>query len=228
MDVGSVLSEAWALYRRHWVRFVLTAALVFVVTDLVTGLARVGADEGVLAGVVWGLIAVSVTLVGFFWLQGALVETVRDVRRDADAPLTDAYARTTKHLPALIVAGVIAGVCVGLGLFLLLVPGLYLLTRWSLLVPVIVLEERRAGEAFSRSSELVRGHGWEVFGIVIATLLLGLVVRSIVIALLAPLPEFVEGWLGGALAGAVVFPFVAAAWTTMYYRLAQRPAEAVA
>lgn len=221
MDVGSVLGEAWALYKRHFVRFAVTAGLVFVVTDLVTGLARAGADEGFLAGLVWGLAALLVTLVGFFWVQGALVETVRGVRDHgtADAPFTDAYARTSKHLTALIVAGVIAGVGILLGLALLVVPGLYLLTRWSLLVPVIVLEDRRAGESFSRSSELVKGHGWEVFAVVATTLVLGILVRSIVIALLAPLPEFLEGWIGGAVAGALVFPFVAAAWTTMYYRL---------
>ena len=227
MDVGSVLGEAWELYKRHFVRFVLTAALVFVVTDLVTGLARVGGDEGWLAGLVWGLAALLVTLVGFFWVQGALVETVRGVRQDgeADAPFTEAYARTSKHLPALIVAGVIAGIGVLLGLALLIVPGLYLLTRWCLLVPVIVLEDRQAGESFSRSSELVKGHAWEVFAVVAVTVVLGILVRSLVIAILAPLPEFLEGWIGGTIAGALVFPFVAAAWTTMYYRL-REPAAA--
>lgn len=225
MDVGSVLSEAWSLYKAHFLRFVVTAALVFVVIDLLTGLARTGADEGFLAAVVWGAIAVAVTLVGFFWVQGALVETARDVRAGApDAPVTDAYAKTTRHLPALIVGGVIAALGVGIGLVLLIVPGLYLLTRWSLIVPVIVLEDRRAGESFSRSAELVRGHGWEVFGVVVVTLLIAFVLRIVVIALLAPLPEFLEGWLGGLIAGSLAFPLVALAWTTMYYRLTARPA----
>jgi Membrane domain of glycerophosphoryl diester phosphodiesterase len=226
MDIGSVLGEAWQLYRANWLRFVLTAGLVFVVTDLVTGLARIGGDEGILAGLVWGLIALTITLVGFFWVQGALVETARGLRAEggADAPLTDAYARTSKHLPALIVGGVIAGLAVGVGLLLLVVPGLYLLTRWSLIVPVIVLEDSRAGASFSRSAQLVAGNGWNVFGVVIVTLVLAIAVRSLVIALLAPLPEFLEGWLGGAIAGALVFPFIAAAWTSMYYRLAEPPA----
>ena len=44
--------------------------------------------------------------------------------------------------------------------------GLVLLTWWILIIPVIVLEGTRAGEAFSRSRELVRGHGWSVFGVI--------------------------------------------------------------
>jgi hypothetical protein len=227
VDVGSVLSEAWGLYRTHFVRFVITAALVFVVVDLVTGVARTTADEGWLASLVWGLISGAAGLIGLFWLQGALVETVRDVRDGvAERSVTEVYAATGKHLGALIVAGVLAGIGVAIGLVLLVLPGLYLLTRWSLIVPVIVLEDRRAGESFSRSSELVRGKGWEVFGVVFVTILLGVVAREIIIALFAPLPEFLEGWLGGLVASSLVFPFVALAWTTMYYRLAQVPETA--
>jgi hypothetical protein len=220
MDVGSVLREAWELYRRHVVGFVLTAAVVFVAVDLVAALAEAGADEGFFAGLVWGAIGTAVTLVGFFWLQGALIETSRDVReRGGAASVTAAYAATRSHLSALIVGGVLLVVGVAVGLLLLIVPGLYLLTRWALVVPVIVLEDRRAGESFSRSSELVKGHGWDVFGVVIVTLVGLIVGRRLIQALFAPLPDFIDGWLGGLVASSVLAPFVALAWTTMYYRL---------
>ena len=220
MEVGSVLSEAWELYRRHVVRFVLTAAVVFVAVDLVAELADAGADEGFFAALVWGIIGTAVTLVGFFWVQGALIETSRDVReRGGATSVADTYAATRGHLTALIVGGVLLVVGVVVGLVLLIVPGLYLLTRCALVVPVIVLENRRAGESFSRSSELVSGHGWEVFGVVFVTLLGLIVGRRLIQALFAPLPDFVDGWLGGLVASSVLAPFVALAWTTMYYRL---------
>ena len=54
---------------------------------------------------------------------------------------------------------------------LLIVPGLVLMTWWVLIIPVVVLERTSAGAAFGRSRELVRGYGWNVFGVIVLTLL---------------------------------------------------------
>ena len=55
---------------------------------------------------------------------------------------------------------------------LLIVPGLFLLTIWIAVIPAVVLENRGIGESFGRSRELVRGNGWNVFGVIILTFLL--------------------------------------------------------
>ena len=55
---------------------------------------------------------------------------------------------------------------------LLIVPGLFLLTIWIAVIPAIVLEGRGIGESFGRSRDLVRGNGWNVFGVIILTILL--------------------------------------------------------
>src|SRR5207253_1463004 len=65
--------------------------------------------------------------------------------------------------------GILAALGIGIGFILFIVPGLFLLTIWSMLVPVIVIEGRAAGESFSRSREIVRGHGWPVFGLILIT-----------------------------------------------------------
>ena len=67
------------------------------------------------------------------------------------------FQRVQPRLPALIVAGILAGLGIALGLVLLIVPGLFLLTIWSLIVPSIVVEGKSAGESFGRSRELVAG-----------------------------------------------------------------------
>ena len=87
-----------------------------------------------------------------FWLQGALVKAVDDVRDGRpDLSLGETFAGVRPQLVAIIVAGVLAALGVILGLILLIVPGLYLLTRWILIIPIIVLEGRTAGESFGRS-----------------------------------------------------------------------------
>jgi hypothetical protein len=169
-------------------------------------------------------------LVGAFWVQGALVLAVQDVRDGRiDTTISELYERTRPRLPALIAAGVLAGIAVAIGLILLIVPGLYLLTIWVLIVPVIVLEQRRAGESFGRSQELVSGHGWSVFGLVIVTLLGQAIAQAVLIAVFSWLPRFFAAWVGGLIAHSLVIPVVALAWTLLYYRLApERPAATAA
>ena len=107
----------------------------------------------------------------------------------------------------------------GLGLILLIVPGLYLLTIWSMLIPVIVLEGRSAGEAFTRSREVVRGSGWSVFGLIIITFLLVAIASAIIRLVFTPLPRFLDIWLGSLVAHSLTVPFAAAALTTAYFKL---------
>jgi hypothetical protein len=98
---------------------------------------------------------------------------------------------------------------------LLVVPGLILITIWSVAAPVVVLERPQGLAALGRSRELVRGNGWQVFAVIfvlgiLVTILasaldlaaesagtgVGLVVRVVVGVLTAPL---------SALAAAVLY-----------------------
>jgi hypothetical protein len=230
MQIGEVLGEAWALYRRFLARFFLTALVVFAVLDLLSALADGAAGDNVLATIFWSLVALVIGIVGYFWVQGALVELVQDVRDGrADRSVGETYAAVQGRLPALISAGLLAGLGIILGFVLLIVPGLILLTIWSMITPVIVLEGRSAGESFGRSREIVRGHGWKVFGLIVVTFLLVAIASAIIRAILSPLPDFLDAWLGALVAHSLTIPFAAAALTTAYFRLARsEPAAAAA
>jgi hypothetical protein len=128
----------------------------------------------------------------------------------------------------LIGAGILAGLGIALGLVLLIVPGLILLTWWCLIVPVIVLERKHVGESFSRSRELVRGHGWTVFGIVILSLLGSAIASGIIQSIFSFLGPFLRYWLGGSIANAIVDPFLAVALTLTYFHLRESPAAETA
>ena len=209
-----VLSEAWDLYKRHWrhfltISFVVYLAVAVIALVLVLLLTWFGA-----------ILAAIVSLIATFWLQGALVTAVQDVRDGkADLSLGETFEHVRPQLPAIIVAGVLAGLGIGLGLLLLIVPGLLLLTWWILIIPVIVLEKRRAGESFGRSRELVRGHGWSVFGLIVLTILIFIAFRIVLAIVLIPFAEWLESFLSEVVVGTLATPFVALAWTILYYRL---------
>jgi hypothetical protein len=209
-----VLGEAWAMYRAHWRHLLQISFVVYLGVALLTLL--------LVVLLTWfgALIAALVSLVAAFWVQGALVRAVEDVRDGrADMTLSETFQRVQPQLPAIIVAGILAGLGVFVGLLLLIVPGLVLLTWWILIVPVIVLEEKRAGESFSRSRELVRGYGWGVFGVIVLSILIFIGFRIVLGLILLPAAEWLQSFLTEVIVGTLATPFVAIAWTLLYYRL---------
>lgn len=210
-----VIGEAWALYKAHWRHLLTISFIVYIGIALISLLLTL-----ILVNWLAGLLAAAISLVALFWVQGALVKAVEDVRDGrADLPLGETFARVRPQLGSIVVGGILAGIGVFLGLLLFIVPGLLLMTWWVLLIPVIVLEQRRAGEAFGRSRELVRGYGWGVFGVIVLTILLLLGFSIVLAIVLAPFDEWIQSFLSNVVSGTLTAPFIAVTWTILYYRL---------
>jgi hypothetical protein len=221
MRIGEVLSEAADLYARFVAQFFLTALAVFAVMDLLSALADSAAGDSTVAGLLWGGVSAIVGIVGFFLVQGGLVQRACDLREGrAERSVGETYRAVLPRLPALVAAGVVAAILVTIGLILLIVPGLILLTIWSMIGAVIVLEGTPAPQSFGRSREVVRGHGWTVFALIVVTFLLIAVASAVIRLLFAPLTGFLEAYLGALVAHSLTVPFAAAVLTTAYFRLA--------
>lgn len=208
------------MYRRYWKHFLSISFVVYLSVAVINLLLVL------VVGWFGALIGAIISLIAAFWLQGALVRAVEDVRDGrADLSLGQTLQSVRPHLISLIVAGVLAGLGIALGLILLIVPGLVLLTWWIVIVPVIVLEQRSAGESFGRSRELVRGYGWNVFGVIVLTVLVYIGLSVVVRLLLTPFADWLEAFLSSVVVGTVATPFLAVAWTLLYFRLRRAKEE---
>ncbi|MDQ3866181.1 MAG: hypothetical protein M3304_05055 [Actinomycetota bacterium] len=211
-----VIREAWELYRAHWRHLLPISFLVYVTTAIIAALLT--------AVLTWlgALIAALISLVGLFWVQGALATAVEDIRDGrADLSLGETFSRVRPQLGSIVVAGVLAGIGVSLGLLLLIVPGLVLMTWWVLIIPVTALERASAGAAFGRSRELVRGYGWKVFGVIVLTILLLLGFEVVLAIVLTPLADWLRNSVANVVSGTLTAPFIALVWTLLYFRLRQ-------
>jgi hypothetical protein len=213
MQAGAVIGKAWDMYKAHWRHLVPIAFVVYVLISLLILLLGTLGWLGALLGFV-------ASIAGIFWLQGALVLAVDDVRDGrADLSLTQTLDRVTPHLGTLVAAGLLAGIAIAIGLVLLIVPGLYLMTIWLVIVPAIMLENRGVSDSFSRSHDLVRGYGWSVFGVIVLTFLIFIGV-GIVFGILDSAVD--SAWLSfvlNVILQTVTAPFLALAWTNTYYEL---------
>jgi hypothetical protein len=214
MAPGAVVREAWGLYTAHWKHLVAVSFVVYL---------AISAISLALAFLI-GIFALFVTLAGIFWLQGVLVKAVDDVRDGrADLSIRETLESALPRINVLSATGLLAAFAIGLGLAFFVVPGLILLTIWSLVVPAIMFENAGVFRAFGRSQELVRGNGWNVFTVILMTFALllgaGLVARFVLSAI-------DQGWVASLIADIVVnslvAPFVAVTWTLMYYALRAR------
>lgn len=216
LDVVGALGDAWVLYTRHLLRLVAMAFVVFGFLALVDAVV----DSLGTVRVAVLPVSVGITIVGVFWLQGALVLVVQELReRRLEVPIGDVFQRVEPHLWRLVAAGLLAAAGIVAGLALFVLPGIVALTYWSLITPAIVLESAGPFAAFRRSMRLVGRNGFRVFVVIALTIVLATIVGVVIRALLEPLPTFVDVYVANVVANSVTVPYVALAWTLVYYQL---------
>jgi hypothetical protein len=212
LSPGDVIGRAFQIYRDQ-IGVLLPAALVVFAVDAVV---RWLLDDGVLR-----LVAVVVSLVLGTLYEGMVVQLVRDVQDGRrDNTVGELFSSVSPVLVPLILVSILAGLGIGIGFILIIVPGLILLTFWSVVAPVMVIERPGVIEAFGRSRELVRGYGWSVFGTIVLVFLL-VIAASIAAALiglaLGDVGRAILSWIFDALTQ----PVAALTSSVLYFTLLQ-------
>ena len=137
--------------------------------------------------------------------------------------------KAASFVPRVLVAAVVTVSLASAATALLVVPGMWLYTSWSLAVPVICKENMGAVSSLKRSSALVRGHFWFVLG----TATLAFVSEEAVIHAGALATGSITGshtwgeWVGGSIVAALAIPLAALTTSVAYSRVAKlsRPVE---
>jgi hypothetical protein len=211
--LSGVLDEAWRMYKT-FARHLLTIALaIYVVAAIVVALLALAGRFGFFFGLF-------VVLIATYVLQATLVKAVQDVRDGrADLSIGETISAVTPSLWAVIGASVLASVGIWIGFWLIIVPGLYLMTIWAVIVPVIVIERSGVLASFTRSRELVRGHGWHVFGTLVLVYIIQIVVEVLLNLIFSALPHALGDGLSSVISGTLISPFLALVVTLVYYRL---------
>jgi len=219
LDVGATLSEVFATYRDQAGVLLPVAFWLFLIVAIVNGLTA-GSFSLFWVGIVVGL-AIGTLYQG---MVVGLVEDIQDGRRDSS--VGDLMRFALPVLAPLLGAGVLAGVGIGFGFVLLVVPGLYLATIWAVIAPAIVIERRGVFDAFGRSRQLVRGNGWPVLWTILVAYLITFVAAISLTALAngisnGPLVRIVFN----ALASTFTAPITALVAAVLYFRLRELRGE---
>lgn len=160
---SQIAREVGGILRRHRVVAVVPAGLLGAGAD---ALVVIGHDLGAELGVGFAL------AIAFELYVGYAERIVAADRGAAPRPSVAELLRTALPLtPALVAASALAVTLPLAASGLLVVPGLWLLTRWSLFAPAIVHERLGPLAALRRSAALVRGAAWGVAATATASVL---------------------------------------------------------
>jgi MFS family permease len=213
LDVGGTLSQIFSTYGAQAGVLLPVALAIFAVVAIV---------NAIIAGsFILFPLGLAVSVVAATLYQGMVVGLVRDVQDGRrDSSVQDLIDAAWPVVLPLIAVGILAGIAIGIGFLLLVIPGLILLTIWAVIAPVIVVEHSGVMDSFGRSRELVRGNGWQVFGVIFVVFIITAVVAGILGAIGAGISDSVGmRILFNLIASTITAPIAALAAATIYFRL---------
>jgi hypothetical protein len=188
------------------------AAVVFVFTGILTELLIVASSALAFVALIISLIATTL----FTGMVVELVADVQDGRRDSSPG--QLLRAATPVLGQLILVGIVAAVGIAIGFVLIIVPGLILITLWFVAAPVVVLENPGVFASLRRSRELVRGNGWQVFGVIfVVYIMIGIL--SFIIEDIAASAGSGVGIIVRVIVGVLTAPLTALAASVLYFEL---------
>ena len=252
LQVSELLDETFRMYRRNFWLFAgvsLSLAIPSLVANMLAGnfktfgvlftafsdpaaftrQAQIGPDINPL------YLALSYLLIALLvpFTASANIQAAIDVARGQPTSVPAVFLRILRRyfpIYAVILLNILVGV---LAITCLLIPLVaWILVRWSVALPVMLVERVGPITALSRSWNLVRGHWWRLLGIFVVAYLLTSTISTGVGALVGGLAALVPGLSadirGGAfltavtLSSAMVEPVLPIVLTLLYYDLRVR------
>lgn len=224
MELGQIIDRSLTLYRLNFPELVAMAAITLPV-DIVSALAAAAITDAIVltvASIPLYVVSIAVTVVA----TAAIARAVDDIADGLPADFNRSYRYVAERLPTLMLAAlrvflpvVLAAVTV-VGIPL----AIYLLIRWIFFAQAVAIDDYSQGDAVDFSARIVKGQWWRTFGILLVVWLLAGLPAIAVTILFAPAAVIASG-LASAVVAVIILPFVAVAFTLLYYDLRSRERE---
>jgi hypothetical protein len=167
--VGEVFGAALRVYRERFWRVAGTAFVVFGTVAAIDAVATVLVIDRHVprpgGAAITSTVSAVFSMVGVV-LYAGILDKVVGAHLHGHPDLSLREIRRVLPLGRLLAADVVLAVATLVGLGLFVVPGVVIFTMWSLVGPVLTIEDRSVGSAFRRSWYLVRPHFWLVLCLV--------------------------------------------------------------
>jgi hypothetical protein len=179
--IAEVLGTAVMLYVRFPLLFLGLASAVVVpyqlVVLLVTKAAPLG-QQSASPGTLFTLLLVEFALVAPL-VSALQVRAVLTIGEHEQPRFADVMRRSLKALPVVAAAEIIAGIGIGVGLILFIIPGLIVALRLAVVAQVAAIEQTDWPGALRRSFALTARNSWRILAILASIALVNLTLTNL-------------------------------------------------
>jgi hypothetical protein len=157
--------------------------------------------------------------------QGTVIKFASDTLENRASNLLTSFKFALSRLLALLAVSIITGILIVAGLIALVIPGIILAIMFSLVIPVIIIENTGIRESLSRSRLLVNLRWLKTFGLLLLFQITIGIVGSIISVLTVSLG--LVGAVASSILLAFVQPILPIGLTLYYYSMIARATPAV-
>lgn len=230
-SVTEIVDVTFQIYRTHFATLVMCTALAYLPALVVRALfagdaARILAGQAVEARtpVAMSLLAALLAILSYALMSALLAICTSQIYLGETVDVRAALRHAVARLPAVIGATVLVAMIIGVGMLLLIAPGLYAAALLFAVIPLLVIEDRGVFASFARSGVLSQDRKWHILLTVGLTFLIYLVVLlglSLVVGLLAAAVGFAGGVLLQTVFSSIVticiYPIIPITTVLLYY-----------
>ncbi len=183
-NLTEVVKTSWeALKSQIWILIGLMIGMGII--SLIINFLSISVQGSILASLVVAIISLAISgIFGMGYIKN-LFQTL-----DGTEPQFSAYGQQAGKLITYIIAGIIYTVIITIGIFLLIIPGIYLALRLQFFMAYIVEEDAGIIESLQRSWEITKDQALQLFLLALVMILfcfVGILLIGIGILVAAPL-----------------------------------------
>ena len=211
--VGQTLDTGFKLYFQSFKHVLLISAIMngmWIITSFLYG-PQQAIDQQIAGDDIAGLIAIIIVLaLMYFVLQVAMIERIHRFTQGDLGTLGDALNRGKKLFLPMLGASIMNMLVIGIGMLLLVIPGIVLAIYMFLFPAALVIEGSGPVQSLQRSMDLVKQNWWRCMLIltVVGTvymILYSVVILALSLSIALSTPEDIAAFaLYGDLAGSVI------------------------
>jgi hypothetical protein len=166
MSFGMILDRSINLYMRNfWLLFGIMAIPQLINHLTQAAMVQVMGGEYVSAAPLSVPVAFVVQMLTMTIGTGAVTIAISNRFLGREITILQSYRITFRRIWILLAARLLAGLAIGWSAFPTLVPAILLSVAFSLITPVIMLEDRNVGSSLTRSRNLTLGFGWQILAL---------------------------------------------------------------
>ena len=162
-DAGNSYSIGWKVIKVYFVELLVISIVYMLLSGPMGGMVQWKVDSFewfilplVMFGITYGIFVAGPISYGTKWV---FLKAVRGERIE----IRDMFAVFQKNYWNAVIANIVVGVIVGLGIVMLLVPGIIFACRLAFVPYLVVDREMDVMDALRVSWDMTRGHGWQIF-----------------------------------------------------------------